>query len=80
MLTQVSISVLSIIRPRYLFARASEWAAPEAIVEGPGAETRLGLVYGRRRQGKTLLLEALCDATRGFMWQHALAETLNSSI
>jgi uncharacterized protein len=36
---------------------------------GSGGGARLGLVYGRRRQGKTLLLEALCEVTNGFMWQ-----------
>ena len=35
----------------------------------PGSEARLGLVYGRRRQGKTMLLEALCEAAGGFLWQ-----------
>lgn len=31
----------------------------------PGAT--LGLVYGRRRQGKTLLLESMCEASKGLL-------------
>lgn len=27
------------------------------------------MVYGRRRQGKTMLLESVCDAADGFLWQ-----------
>jgi uncharacterized protein len=69
MLSEVSISALSIERPRYLFGRHQEWAALVDFVQAPGRGARLGLVYGRRRQGKTLLLEALCEATHGFMWQ-----------
>lgn len=33
------------------------------------SSTTLGLVYGRRRQGKTILLRALTSAYGGFYWQ-----------
>ena len=36
--------------------------------------SRLGIAYGRRRQGKTALLEAFAESTGGFYWQ-ALEET-----
>ena len=39
------------------------------FVASPGRGTRLGIVYGRRRQGKTTLLEELCRSAGGFYWQ-----------
>jgi uncharacterized protein len=57
------------LKPRYVFARDTEWTALCEFVSTPGPQARLGLVYGKRRQGKTLLLEALCEATGGFAWQ-----------
>lgn len=53
-------------RPAEMFDRAHEWAALSAFAtdERPGAT--LGVVSGRRRQGKTFLLRALCQATEGF--------------
>jgi uncharacterized protein len=58
----------SIQKPGWLFGRESEW---EAITEFVGAKggVRLGLVYGRRRQGKTHLLQAVQQALHGFYWQ-----------
>jgi uncharacterized protein len=56
-------------RPRFLFGRDREWADLRSFVDSPVSAPLLGLVYGRRRQGKTLLLEALCETTGGFMWQ-----------
>jgi uncharacterized protein len=61
-------------RPGRLFDRNREWALLERFwdLERPGA--RLGIAYGRRRQGKTALLEAFAEVTDGFYWQ-ALEET-----
>ena len=49
-----------------MFDRDVEWTALAAFAgdDGPGAT--LGVVSGRRRQGKTFLLRALCEATGGF--------------
>ena len=60
--------------PGRLFDRDREWALLERFwdLERPGA--RLGIAYGRRRQGKTALLEAFAEVTGGFYWQ-ALEET-----
>src|ERR1700756_2654585 len=53
-------------RPAEMFDRIHEWSALSAFAtdERPGAP--LGIVSGRRRQGKTFLLRALCEATGGF--------------
>ncbi|WP_131745295.1 ATP-binding protein [Frankia sp. Cppng1_Ct_nod] len=54
-------------KPPELFDRDAEWADLTTFSgdESPGAT--LALVYGRRRQGKTLILELLCEAVGGFM-------------
>lgn len=49
-----------------MFDRVPEWAALTNFVTDPGAGATLGVVSGRRRQGKTFLLRALCQATGGF--------------
>src|ERR1700722_13293499 len=53
-------------KPDDMFDRDVEWMELAAFVadERPGAT--LGIVSGRRRQGKTFLLRALCEATEGF--------------
>jgi uncharacterized protein len=60
---------VSISKPNFVFDRDAEWADLCGFVTASARGARLGLVYGRRRQGKTLLLEALCEATGGFIWQ-----------
>lgn len=52
-------------KPDYIFDRTDEWQALAEFVtdERPGAT--LGVVSGRRRQGKTLLLESLCEELGG---------------
>src|ERR1700722_381693 len=53
-------------KPDDMFDRDVEWMELAAFTadERPGAT--LGIVSGRRRQGKTFLLRALCEATGGF--------------
>ncbi len=53
-------------KPGDMFDRDREWTALSrfALDDQPGA--MLGVVSGRRRQGKTFLLEALCRARGGF--------------
>jgi AAA+ ATPase superfamily predicted ATPase len=57
-----------VIKPERLFARDGEWRdlSDFATSAQPGAS--LGLVYGRRRQGKTLMLELLARETGGFLF------------
>ena len=54
------------VKPVAMFDREVEWSALVAFAgdDRPGAT--LGVVSGRRRQGKTFLLRALCEATGGF--------------
>jgi uncharacterized protein len=56
-------------KPPDMFDRDDEWAALSrfAADERPGAT--LGVVSGRRRQGKTFLLDALCRADGGFFFE-----------
>lgn len=56
-------------KPSDMFDRDAEWAALTrfAADERPGAT--LGVVSGRRRQGKTFLLDALSRATGGFFFE-----------
>ncbi|MGW0608647.1 AAA family ATPase [Streptomyces sp. NPDC002644] len=54
------------LKPADMFDRDYEWSALTRFItdEQPGAT--LGVVSGRRRQGKTFLLEAACGAAGGF--------------
>jgi AAA+ ATPase superfamily predicted ATPase len=57
-----------LVKPLDVFDRDWEWEqlVRFATSDRPGAT--LGVVSGRRRQGKTYLLEALCEATGGFFF------------
>jgi AAA+ ATPase superfamily predicted ATPase len=54
-------------RPSTLFDRQFEWEVLAQHAGGGQEGASLGLVYGRRRQGKTLLLELLCEAAGGLV-------------
>lgn len=60
---------MSIEKSIELFGRDEEWRSLTAFVTRPGPGVSLGMVYGRRRQGKTMLLESLCNVRDGFLWQ-----------
>ncbi len=60
-------------KPLDLFDRDDAWASLDRFVAGGPAGAELGLVYGRRRQGKSHLLSALCEATGGFYFEAAEA-------
>ncbi|WP_045877996.1 ATP-binding protein [Pseudofrankia sp. DC12] len=56
-------------RPADMFDRDEEWAALAAFCEDPAPGAMLGVVTGRRRQGKSFLLEAACEQTGGLYHQ-----------
>jgi uncharacterized protein len=55
-------------KPDRLFDRDTEWQELTEFATSPQPGAALGLVYGRRRQGKTLLLELLALELDGFMF------------
>jgi AAA+ ATPase superfamily predicted ATPase len=70
---------MDVQRPPALLHRDAEWEALVDFVADARPGATLGLVYGRRRQGKTLLLEALTHACGGFMFsslQQSAAQNL----
>jgi len=52
-----------------MFDRDEEWAALSRFVADDRPGATLGVVSGRRRQGKTFLLDALCKADNGFFFE-----------
>lgn len=55
-------------KPDAVFDRDREWAGLVRFAASPSPDVRLGIVSGRRRQGKTFLLDALVDAVGGFFY------------
>ncbi|MGW4474838.1 ATP-binding protein [Nonomuraea sp. NPDC004354] len=55
-------------KPERVFARDFEWRHLAAFAERAGTRTQLGVISGRRRQGKTFLLEALARQVGGFFF------------
>jgi len=53
-------------KPDTVFDRDFEWSVLADFATGAARGAALGMVSGRRRQGKTLLLQELCAATGGF--------------
>jgi uncharacterized protein len=53
-------------KPAGMFDRDYEWSALTRFIADPQPGATLGVVSGRRRQGKTFLLDAACQATGGF--------------
>lgn len=53
-------------KPQDMFDRDREWQALTKFATSGQPNATLGVVSGRRRQGKTFLLEALCEAAGGF--------------
>jgi len=56
-------------RPDDLFDREQEWAELSSFVSDATPGLRIGIVYGRRRQGKSYPLRRLAAATAGFYYQ-----------
>jgi hypothetical protein len=57
-----------IAKPGRLFDRETEWRELAEFATSSEQGATLGLVYGRRRQGKTLLLELLALELGGFVF------------
>ncbi|MEU4229242.1 ATP-binding protein [Nonomuraea sp. NPDC026600] len=53
-------------KPAEMFDREYEWSALTRFITDPQPGATLGVVSGRRRQGKTFLLDAACRAAGGF--------------
>lgn len=53
-------------RPADMFDRDFEWTQLTSFAANARPGAALGIVSGRRRQGKTFLLRALCEVTGGF--------------
>lgn len=51
----------SLSRPAHIFDREAEWASLVAFATDPAPGPMLGVVSGRRRQGKSPLLVGLDD-------------------
>jgi Archaeal ATPase. len=70
---------MTIPRPSSLFDREAEWTDLSRFGDGSSDVRRIGLVYGRRRQGKSFMLEHLARSTNGFYYQ-ALEEARASAL
>ncbi|MEZ5219144.1 MAG: ATP-binding protein [Ilumatobacteraceae bacterium] len=66
-------------RPADLFDRTTEWSVLRSFVESDRPGATLALVYGRRRQGKTYLLDAMSTACEGFFFS-ALAQSRTQNL
>ena len=59
------------ISPEDLLFRDREWNLLSEFTCGPVGGNRLAVVYGRRRQGKSTLLQELAAKTHSFYWEAA---------
>jgi uncharacterized protein len=60
---------MTVAKPERIFDRDRDWHALVSYVENPQPEATLGVISGRRRQGKTYLLTALAEAMGGFYFE-----------
>ncbi len=61
------------MKPDQIFDRDQEWPDLERFATQPASGPAIGIVYGRRRQGKTFLLRALAREHHG-LYHQALEE------
>src|ERR1035437_2736893 len=59
---------MSLSKPRDMFDREFEWGELTRFAGSSAPRATLGIVSGRRRQGKTFLLDALAVQANGFMF------------
>jgi hypothetical protein len=57
-----------IAKPDVLFDRVVEWSELTSFATNPTPGATLAILCGRRRQGKTLMLELLAEAREGFLF------------
>jgi uncharacterized protein len=60
---------MTVEKPAWLHDRDREWSKLTEFVDPTRPGSALAIVYGRRRQGKTALLEAVAQETGAFYWQ-----------
>jgi AAA+ ATPase superfamily predicted ATPase len=65
-------------KPSWVYARDFEWESLANFASSSSPRVRLGVVSGRRRQGKTFLLRALAEATGAFYYAAAEATSADS--
>ncbi len=65
--------------PLSLYDRETEWDDLARFLDAPGPRLRLGLMYGRRRYGKSYLLRRLVESVGG-MYHLALQEERRSAL
>jgi hypothetical protein len=65
-------------KPIRIFGRDREWRSLADFVADERPEATLGVVSGRRRQGKTYLLRSLAEATGGFFFEAVQATEAES--
>jgi AAA+ ATPase superfamily predicted ATPase len=58
-------AVAGLVKPAHLFDRDAEWRGLASFAADARQGATLGVVSGRRRQGKSYLLQALADVTDG---------------
>lgn len=56
-------------KPIDLWDRDWEWSRLASFASDGARRPLLGIVSGRRRQGKSMLVRALCEAAGGFYWE-----------
>jgi uncharacterized protein len=60
-------------KPEHVFDRDREWDALVTFATSASSDVRLGVVSGRRRQGKTYLLDAVAQTVGGFFYSATAA-------
>lgn len=65
-------------KPAWVFDRDFEWTALARFAAASSPSVRLGIVSGRRRQGKSFLLRALAEATGAFYFAATEATAADS--
>ncbi|MET7465972.1 ATP-binding protein [Nonomuraea sp. NPDC005501] len=68
----------SLAKPAHIFDRDREWEGLARFATSPSPDVRLGIVSGRRRQGKTYLLDALARQVDGFFFAATEATEIES--